>query len=142
VLEWEEGVPYWRLFYHFTWGTKLREPLIGPAFEADLHRVIAAKALELQAVVHAVGGIEDHIHLVASVSPKFALSTFIGQVKGNSSHFVNHVVQPDYTFAWQEEYGVVSFDEKNLGWVVRYTLQQREHHKAGTTVARLEQVSD
>jgi putative transposase len=52
-------MPYWRLFYHFTWGIKLREPLIDPAFEADLHRVIAAKATEVQAVVHAVGGIED-----------------------------------------------------------------------------------
>ena len=53
-------MPYWRLFYHFTWGTKLREPLIDPAFEVDLHRVIAAKAVELQVVVHAVGGIEGH----------------------------------------------------------------------------------
>ena len=60
---------YWRLFYHFMWGTKLREPLIDPAFEADLHRVIAAKAIELQAVAHAVGGIEDHVHLVVSVPP-------------------------------------------------------------------------
>jgi hypothetical protein len=40
-------MPYWRLFYHFTWGTKLREPLIDPGFEADLHQVIAAKAIEL-----------------------------------------------------------------------------------------------
>jgi putative transposase len=135
-------MPYWRLFYHFTWGTKLREQLIDPAFEADLHRVIAAKATELQAVVHAVGGIEDHVHLVVSVPPKLALSTFIGQVKGNSSHFVNHVVRPTYTFAWQGEYGVVSFGERHLGWVVQYTLQQREHHEAGTTIARLERVSE
>jgi len=135
-------MPYWRLFYHFTWGTKLREPLIDPGFEADLHRVIAAKALELQAVVHAVGGIEDHVHLVVSVPPKLALSTFIGQVKGNSSHFVNQVARPSSTFAWQEEYGVVSFGERHLGWVVQYTLQQREHHEAGTTITRLERVSE
>lgn len=131
---------YWRLFYHFTWGTKLREPLLAPAFEEDLHRVIAAKAVELEAVVHAVGGIEDHVHLVVSVPPKIALSKFIGQVKGNSSHFVNHEVMPGYTFAWQEKYGVVSFGERHLGWVVQYALNQRQHHEAGTIVAQLERV--
>jgi len=134
-------MPYWRLFYHFTWGTKLREPLIDPAFEAELHRVIAAKAIELEAIVHAVGGIEDHVHLVVSVPPKIALSTFIGQVKGTSSHFVNHEVRPEYYFSWQDAYGVVSFGERHLKWVVEYALHQREHHDAGTIVPLLERIS-
>ena len=102
-------MPYWRLFYHFVWGTKNREPLIAPEWEDSLHNVIAAKATELGAFVHAVGGTEDHAHLVVSVPPKIALSTFIGQVKGNSSHFVNHELNVDIHFAWQAEYGVVSF---------------------------------
>jgi REP element-mobilizing transposase RayT len=53
---------YWRLFYHFVWSTKLRRPLIVEAIEASLHNVIAAKAKEVGGMVHAVGGIEDHVH--------------------------------------------------------------------------------
>jgi putative transposase len=133
-------MPYWRLFYHFVWGTKNREPLIALEWEHSLHNVIAAKATALGGLVHAVGGIEDHVHLVVSVPPKIALSTFIGQVKGNSSHFVNHELDTDSHFAWQAEYGVVSFGGKKLDMVAQYAKDQRTHHADGTTVAMLERV--
>ena len=134
-------MPYWRLFYHFVWGTKNGDPMISPTWENSLHNVIAAKASELGALVHAVGGIENHVHLVASVPPRIALSTFVGQVKGTSSHFVNHELAPDATFAWQEEYGVVSFGGKQLDMVVRYVKNQRRHHDEGTNVPMLEKSS-
>jgi len=105
-------MPYWRLYYHFVWSTKDRLALIDERIEAELYIVIAAKAKELGATVHSIGGIEDHVHLAASVPPKVSLSEFVGLVKGNSSHFVNHVIKPDFYFAWQEEYGVQSFSEK------------------------------
>lgn len=132
-------MPYWRLFYHLVWGTRNREPLISAEWENSLHNAIAAKASELGALVHAVGGIEDHIHLVASVPPKIALSAFIGQVKGNSSHFVNHELHMDVPFAWQAEYGIVSFGGKMLDTVVRYAKNQRKHHAEETTLGMLEQ---
>jgi len=131
-------MPYWRLFYHFVFGTRNREPLIAPAWENSLHNVIAAKATELEAFVYAVGGTEDHVHLIVSVPPKIALSTFIGQVKGNSSHFVNHALNLDIQFAWQAEYGVLSFGGKALDKVVRYVKDQRKHHTEGTLITILE----
>lgn len=127
---------YWRLFYHIVWGTKDRLPLIEPSFEASLHNVIAAKAQALGGRVHAVGGIEDHVHLAVSVPPKLSLAEFIGQVKGNSSHFVTHVLSR--TFAWQAEYGVISFGGKQLDWVVRYVKNQRQRHQDRTIVGFLE----
>ncbi len=129
---------YWRLFYHVIWSTKNREPLIEHDFEEALHKVIAAKAKDLEAMVYAVGGIDDHVHLACSVPPKIALSNFIGQVKGNSSHFVNHTLSKPYHFSWQAEYGVVSFGGRQLGMVVKYIKNQRQHHTTGTTIAFLE----
>lgn len=131
-------MPYWRLFYHVTWATKKRTPLIETAWEPSLHNAIAAKANELRAFVYAVGGTENHVHLVASIPPGIALSNFIGQIKGNSSHFVNHELKPDYHFVWQSEYGVVSFGEKRLDMVVKYVKNQRKHHSEGTIIPFLE----
>ena len=122
------------------WGVKNREPLIQVEFEEPLHNVMAGKAKELGAFVYAVGGIDDHVHLVASVPPRVALADFIGQVKGNSSHFVNHQVSLPYHFSWQAEYGVVSFGGKQLDLVVRYVKNQRQHHLAGTIIPFLERV--
>ncbi len=131
-------MPWWRLFYHFVWGTKERAPLIQPAWEVPLHKVICAKATEMGAVVHAIGGTEDHVHLVVCVPPSIALSAFVGQVKGSSSHFANHELALPGSFAWQAEYGVVSFGAKQLATVARYARNQRQHHGAGTTIAFLE----
>ena len=131
---------FWRLFYHITWGTKNRLPLIDSDFEQALYKVIAAKGVELGARVHAVGGIENHVHLLTSIPPKLALSTFIGQVKGNSSHFVNNVIKPDFAFAWQSEYGVTTFDEQGLKRLMDYVHNQREHHQSGSIVRQLELV--
>jgi REP element-mobilizing transposase RayT len=133
-------MPYWRLFYHITWGTKNREPLIQAEFETSLHNVIVAKVESLGAFVYAVGGIEDHVHLVASVPPRIALSDFIGQVKGNSSRFVNHELSLPCQFNWQAEYGVVSFSGKQLDVVVKYVKNQRQHHLEDTVIPFLERV--
>jgi len=121
-------MPYWKLFYHFVWATKRREPLILPEFEADLYAIIATKVKEMGGIVHAIGGMEEHIHLATSIPPKLAIATFIGEVKGNSSHFVNHTVHPEFKFYWQDEYGVLSFSEKNLPAIVRYIKNQKKHH--------------
>lgn len=131
---------YWRLFYHTTWATKNREPLIEAEFEASLHNAIAAKTTDLGALVHAVGGTADHIHLVASVPPSAALADFVAQVKGSSSHFVNHTLSPPHRFSWQAGYGVLSFSDTQLDKVVKYVEHQREHHIERTAVPAFERV--
>ena len=135
-------MPYWKLYYHFVWGIKNRLPLIESALEPDLYRVIAAKAQDLGGFVHAIGGMADHVHLAVSIPPKIAPAKFIGDVKGNSSHYVNHVIKPDFEFYWQTEYGVLSFGERNLASVVRYIHNQKQHHADGTLIAAMEQMDD
>lgn len=92
--------------------------------------------------VHAIGGIEDHVHLAVSIPPKIAPAKFIGDVKGNSSHFINHVIRPDFEFRWQTEYGLLSFGERNLPAIVRYIRNQKQHHANGDLIATLEQIGD
>jgi putative transposase len=135
-------MPYWKLYYHFIWGTKNRLPLIDSDLEPELYRAIAAKAQNLGGFVHAIGGIVDHVHLGVSIPPKLAPAKFIGDVKGNSSHFVNYVIKPDFEFYWQSEYGVVSFGERNLASVVRYIHSQKQHHVEGTLIAALERMDE
>lgn len=135
-------MPYWKLYHHFIWGTKNRLPLIDVALKPELYRVIAAKAKDLGGYVHAIGGIEDHVHLGVSIPPKIAPAKFIGDVKGNSSHYVNHVIQPEFEFYWQDEYGVLSFGEKNLPAIVRYIHNQEQHHADGTVITAMERIDE
>ncbi|MDO8689802.1 MAG: IS200/IS605 family transposase [Dehalococcoidia bacterium] len=135
-------MPYWRLFYHIVWGTRDRLPVIEYHLLTALHDPLAGNASRLSAIVHAVGGVEDHIHLVTSVPPGIAISEFIRQLKGSSSHFVNHELAPPVAFAWQANYGVMSLDSKQLDRVVKYVKEQRKHHAQQTTIPVLERLSE
>ena len=135
-------MPYWKLYYHFVWGTKNRLPLIDATLEPELYRAIAAKAQAMGGFVHAIGGIEEHAHLAVSISPKLAPAKFIGDVKGNSSHYVNHVVRTGVDFYWQDEYGVFSFGERDLPSVVRYIQNQKQHHAEATLIAAMERLDE
>jgi REP element-mobilizing transposase RayT len=135
-------MPYWKLYYHFIWGTKNRLPLIDSTSEADLYKVIAAKVKDMDGFVHAIGGTGEHVHLAVSIPPKIAPAKFIGDVKGNSSHYVNHIIKPDFEFYWQDEYGVLSFGEKNLFSIVKYIHNQKQHHADGTLISAMERMEE
>ncbi len=136
-------MPYFRLFYHFVWATHERLPLITAANREPIHKCIAAKAQELGGIVHALNSLPDHVHLVVTVPPKVALATFIGQVKGSSSHLASRLKERAHPepFAWQAEYGVLSISERHLPVVVRYVQNQQKHHAERTLNTRLEMTS-
>lgn len=129
----------WRLYYHFVWSTKDRRDLITPEMEPDLYGYIIGKAVALGAIVHAVNGTTNHTHMVASVPPSLALSEFLKEIKGSSSHHINHgAVKYPLTFIWQGGYGVFSLSSKQLQDAITYVLNQKEHHAQGTLIPALE----
>lgn len=69
------------------------------------------------------------------------MSDYIGELKGSSSHYINHEVQPK-ALQWQRGYGIVTFGTKDLQWVADYIKNQKEHHRRGTTHGRLERFTD
>jgi len=56
---------YWGLHYHIVWTTYRREALIDAVCEPLIHQTLYGKAKELGILIHAVGNVEDHIHVVA-----------------------------------------------------------------------------
>lgn len=74
-------MPYWQLFYHIIWTTKHRLPLLSPEVEPVIYGYVRGKAIGLGATVFALNGVADHVHLVAAIPSRIAVSRFIGQVK-------------------------------------------------------------
>jgi putative transposase len=81
---------FWRLYYHLVWAMKERELLISPNLETKLYGYIIGKADALSCIVHAIGGMEDHIHLVVSIPPTLSIADFVKKIKGSSSYHWNH----------------------------------------------------
>ena len=82
--------PYTQLYLHCVWATWDRLPLITPAIESRVYAAVAAKAHELKCEVLAIGGIEDHVHLLVRLPTTLTIADLLKGVKGASSHFVVH----------------------------------------------------
>ena len=127
---------------HFVWHVKGNLPIISETVEPRLHRYIRSYALQAKGLIfHEIGGTETHVHIAVSVPPTLLIADWIGKVKGASSHYVNRELANRKLLDWQTGYGVVSFGTKDLEWVVNYIRNQREHHKTGTTIGRLEKAT-
>ena len=123
-------MPYWRLYYHLVWGTKNRLPVIDGEREDIVRRAIRGTCEEHGALVHGIGVMPDHAHLAVSIPPRISVAEFVRYVKGSSSHLLNHAEGRgrDEAFAWQSEYGALTFGERSLEDVVTYVESQPAHH--------------
>jgi REP element-mobilizing transposase RayT len=100
--------------------------------------LIRKKAEELGCELLAVGAVEDHIHILVSVSPKTTVPELVKHFKGTTSHLINHELYPETPFKWQGGYGAFSVSKANLPKTKAYIENQRQHHADGTVVAYYE----
>jgi REP element-mobilizing transposase RayT len=130
------------LFVHVVWGTAGRLPSITPTIEGDLFGVIAVKTTELRCVPCAIGGTADHVHLLARLHTSISVARLIGEVKGASSHFVNHRLGAKETFAWQSGFGAFTIATDDVPTVSDYVRAQKQHHERRALEASLELADD
>jgi REP-associated tyrosine transposase len=120
------------VYVHVTWD---RLPLIADDIECEIYRAIGAKCAEMGSGVIAVGGIEDHVHLLASLPAAVTLAQLVGQAKGASSHLVTHeLLHPLQFFKWQGSYGAVSVSPDHLDAISHYIANQKAHHQAQSLI--------
>jgi REP element-mobilizing transposase RayT len=80
----------------------------------------------------AVGGMDDHVHLLVRLPSTISIADAVKQLKGSSSHFANHEVEKSAAFRWQGSYGAFSVSERILPRVRRYIANQEQHHRNRT----------
>ncbi len=123
---------YTQLYAHIVFSTKNRFPWIKPEFEQRLWEYLGGISRQNDAHALLVGGIDDHVHIVASISPKLAVSKLLQLLKGGSSHWANETIRQLKGFGWQDGYSAFSVSPSNLAAVLKYVKNQREHHRTIT----------
>ncbi|MCI0394249.1 MAG: IS200/IS605 family transposase [Chloroflexi bacterium] len=131
---------YWRLFYHFVWTTKNRDPLLTPDIETNVYRFLHSEAKKMYVPLFVVNGMPDHVHVLAAVRPAVSPADFMKQLKGSSSRFVT--VAFKRPFEWQVGYGVLSVSEKHVPHVIKYIERQKEHHAENSLYEDWERADD
>ena len=119
-------------YLHITFGTKNRQPMIFPPYEEELHTYIGGICKELDSPVLAVGGYNDHIHILCMLSKKIALMNFIEKIKSNSSKWMKTRDISLQHFYWQDGYGAFSVTPTSINAIIAYIKNQHKHHAAQT----------
>jgi putative transposase len=111
---------------HVVFSTKDRRKTIPREFQPQMWAYAAGICKRHEIRVHAVGGMEDHIHLLIQVPPTLALAKAVLAIKANSSRWAN---EEGLGFAWQQGYGAFSVSSSIVPAVVRYIENQEAHHR-------------
>ncbi len=77
----------------------------------------------------AIGGIDNHVHLLLSLPATISLAKAMQTLKGVSSKWVNDNFSLRHEFAWQEGYAAFSVSISEVPKTVAYIKNQREHHR-------------
>ncbi|HEX6911880.1 MAG TPA: transposase [Longimicrobium sp.] len=102
-----------------------------------MYLCIRRACAHLKAEIIALGGIEDHVHVLLRLPATISVAHLVKQMKGSSSHLANHRLLPR-GFKWQGGYAASSVSRRALPVVRDYIQRQEEHHREKTTFAGAE----
>jgi REP element-mobilizing transposase RayT len=120
---------YTQLYIQFVFAVRGRQCLIKERFREELEKLICGIVHSHNCKPLAIYCNADHTHLFVGMHPNLAPSKLMEQVKSGSSKWLNTKHYLPLQFSWQEGYGAFTYAKSQTGLVVKYILNQPEHHK-------------
>jgi putative transposase len=119
-----------QLLYHFVWSTKERRPwLADKALRDRVHDYLGGAIRGEGGASLCIGGVEDHVHILARLRQDKAISAVIGAIKANSSGWIHRTFPDLKVFGWQAGYSAFTVSKSQEGRVHKYIENQEEHHR-------------
>jgi putative transposase len=101
------------IYLHLNWHTKGNTRFLTGEKESRIHAFLKDYCERSKGVRFlALGGTEDHIHLLVQIEPFVTVSDWVGKIKGTCSHAINEEMGRSprrVVLQWQRGYGAVSF---------------------------------
>ena len=121
------GSTFFSLHYHIVFSTKERRPLMRAEWRDRIHAYLGGIVRNQGGVAEAVGGVEDHVHLLVSLRTTHCIADFMRDLKKDSSNWVTENLERN--FSWQEGYAIFSTSSTHVAAVRGYIAGQEEHHR-------------
>ncbi|MES2275519.1 MAG: IS200/IS605 family transposase [Bacteroidota bacterium] len=121
-----------QIYIHVVFAVKGRQNLIGADHREELHKYITGIVHGKDQKMLAIFCMPDHAHMLIGFKPAMSVSDMVRDIKANSSGFINEKKWVVGKFNWQEGFGAFSYSKSQQDDVVKYILNQEEHHKRKT----------
>ena len=116
------------LHYHVIFSTKHRKPLMLAEWRPRLFEFLGGIIRTAGGIPEAIGGTEDHVHLLIGLRATHQLSDVMRELKSSSSKWV-HETLGARGFGWQDGYGAFTVSASLRDVVKDYITRQEEHHR-------------
>ena len=119
-----------KILVHTVFSTKERRPFLREkGLREELHRYLGGILSHHDCQPLIVGGVEDHVHILSTLTRTCAASELVKEVKRSSTVWLKGKVADLDDFAWQNGYGIFSFGFSQLEAVRKYVAEQERHHE-------------
>lgn len=123
---------YTQLYIHCVFAVKYREAAIEAGWEERLQKYITGILQNNGHKLLAINSMPDHLHFFVGLNPNQSISEMMKLAKGDSSEFINKEKFTKRKFQWQDGYGAFSNSRSQIDSVVKYILNQKQHHAKKT----------
>ena len=115
---------------HLVFSTKHRQPAFQYlALRQQLHAHLGEVCNRLGCPVIRVGGVEDHVHLLACLGRTITLADWVKELKRVSNTWVREHVPTQRQYEWQSGYGAFGVSQSQVSAVIQYIESPIEHHR-------------
>src|SRR5437773_12146368 len=121
-----------KILIHLIYSTKNREPFLIEGLRDELHRYTATILKELDSPALLMNSVEDHVHILFSLSRTQQVSHLVQEAKTGTSKWLKTKAPNLARFQWQNGYGAFSVSQSNLDDGLNYIAKQPEHHRKKT----------
>ena len=118
-----------QIYIQIVFAVKGRQSLILSKWEEDLYKYITGIVQNKEQKLLAINGMPDHIHILIGMKPSCTVSDLVREIKKSSNDFINDSGFCSRKFEWQEGYGAFSYSKSQKENVIKYVLNQKEHHQ-------------
>ena len=87
----------------------------------------------------AIGGVEDHVHLLVSLGKESPVMPLVREVKKAATNWIQDEIGIKQ-FAWQEGYAALGVSPERVPSLIRYIANQEEHHHNLSSKMELEEL--
>ncbi len=121
-----------QMYVQIVFAVKNRQALIMPEWEDDVYKYITGIVKNKGQKLLAINGTHNHIHIFINMKPSCCLSDLIREIKKSSNAYINEKQLSHFKFEWQNGYGAFTYNISDIGNVINYINNQKEHHHKQT----------
>ena len=121
-----------QIYLHFIFAVKGREAILFPGARERVHSYIGGIIRDCDHIPIAIGGTENHVHILIAYNVNQAVPDLVREVKVSTTNFINNNHLIPFKFAWQRGYACFSYSNSHVDTVKQYIEHQEEHHKCMT----------